>query len=328
MPSSNKSEIAKRTLQFLESEHFFSTPGINGDHISRLGAFLQAEYDCIPEKERVGKGAIYISTAVARATMQYWQSIKKGHVLDLAHRVLAFSQAASRAGEAGMNRIIPHFSIIFMAESVALTPLAWSLVEEQALEWASSKTWELRETSIYPFIEGIKHYPEILFPKLEAWAKSSNPNIRRVVAESLRPRAEIIWLRNPDKNDHVLEILSLMRQDPAEYVRKSVGNNLKDLTKYMPEKILSLAESWVEAARINVSLDIVSRSKKDLGDENYYLIWTLKQAMRWIQARNPEFHSRIAGILGSNYIKYYEEKKNKMARPGKKTEILEDDSDD
>nr|MDO8109606.1 hypothetical protein [Candidatus Sigynarchaeota archaeon] len=123
------------------------------------------------------------------------------------------------------------------------------------------------------------------------------------------------WLRDPARNDRVLLILASMRSDPSEYVRKSVGNNLKDLTKYMPGKILSLAESWISETGLQVTPDLASKNKKDLGDAIFYLVWTLKQAMRWIKARNPEHHSRLEKILGTNYVKFFEEKKNRSASP-------------
>src|SRR5512136_2579029 len=98
MSRSTKNDISERTLRFLELEHILPNSGTNDALISKIGAFLQAEYDRIPEKERVGKGVIYVSTSVARAIMQHWLSIDKGDMLDLSRRVLEFAQIASKFG--------------------------------------------------------------------------------------------------------------------------------------------------------------------------------------------------------------------------------------
>ena len=135
-----------------------------------------------------------------------------------------------------------------------------------------------------------------------------------LIAESLRPSGDMKWLRNPTKNDIALEILNLLRADPSEYVRKAVGNNLKDLSKYMPEKIFKLTRKWVKEANILVDDELASRSKTELGEQQFYLIWTIKQALRWLQKRNPEYFPQIQDILGKNYISYFDEKKNRTAK--------------
>ncbi|QEE16402.1 hypothetical protein DSAG12_02232 [Promethearchaeum syntrophicum] len=112
-----------------------------------------------------------------------------------------------------------------------------------------------------------------------------------------------------------MEILDLLRADPSVYVRKSVGNNLKDLSKYMPEKILKLTKKWVKNANIEVNNELASKSKKERGEKHFYLIWTIKHGLRWLKARNPEYFSQIQEILGKNYILYFDEKKNRTAKP-------------
>jgi hypothetical protein len=83
----------------------------------------------------------------------------------------------------------------------------------------------------------------------------------------------------------------------------------------MPLKILNLVEQWVIDADIIVKEDLASKSKKELGPNNFYLIWTIKHALRWLRERNPEYHSKIEKILGKNYVLYFNEKKNRLAKP-------------
>jgi len=87
---------------------------------------------------------------------------------------------------------------------------------------------------------------------LTNWINDKNQNLRRFVAESLRPKAEIKWLRDSNQNDKILDILTKLNSDPSISVRKSVGNNIKDLSKYMSQKIIDLMQTWIKEANIRV----------------------------------------------------------------------------
>jgi len=174
--------------------------------------------------------------------------------------------------------------------------------------------WTIRETTGASIRAEIKQNPEKLFKYLTKLIKSDKENLRRLVSESLRPISEIKWLRDPTKNDKVLAILTSLRKDSSIYVRKSVGNNLKDLSKYMPIKILDLMEEW---SKMEPKLKIHDElaAEEGLSKDQKRLLWTMKQAMRWIKERNPEYHDRLQNILGKNYILYFDEKRNRLAKP-------------
>ena len=42
----------------------------------------------------------------------------------------------------------------------------------------------------------------------------------------------------------VLAVLELLKSDPSLYVRKSVGNNLNDITKDNPDRVLDVVRRW------------------------------------------------------------------------------------
>ena len=104
-------------------------------------------------------------------------------------------------------------------------------------------------------------------------------------------------------------------KDPSIYVRKSVGNNIKDLSKYMPEKMMGLMINWLNKDNIKVHDELATEI--GLNKEEKQLIWTMKQAMRWIKDRNPEYHKKLEKILGKNYVLYFDEKRNRLAKPKK-----------
>ncbi len=99
------------------------------------------------------------------------------------------------------------------------------------------------EFAVRPFI--IK-YPKIMMPEMLKWAKHKNHHVRRLASESARPRLPWAIALPEFKRDPapVLKILETLKADESEYVRKSVANNLNDISKDNPETTLKLANRW------------------------------------------------------------------------------------
>lgn len=79
-------------------------------------------------------------------------------------------------------------------------------------------------------------------PVITDWLADSNPNVRRAVTEGLR-----IWTGRPyfrDRPDIAIKLLSRLRDDNSEYVRKSVGNALKDISKKHKALVNTELQSW------------------------------------------------------------------------------------
>jgi 3-methyladenine DNA glycosylase AlkC len=76
------------------------------------------------------------------------------------------------------------------------------------------------------------------------WAKSGNEHIRRLASEGCRPRLPwAIALPSFKKNPLlVLEVLELLKDDDSMYVRKSVANNLNDISKDNPELVIKFVK--------------------------------------------------------------------------------------
>jgi len=285
----------------------------NLEIFKKLNDNLQKEVEIIPEKERVGKGSIYISRYVASEIIQF---LIKEIKVDKKY-LIKFTKKAFTYGENIKSPILQHFALLFLSEYIAQFPEEFENIIPYIEEWANHEDWIIRECVKFPIISELKKKPEITLDFLSQWAKSENENIRRLVAESLRPQAEVKWLRDAAKNDKVLEILTILNKDPSIYVRKSVGNNIKDLTKYMPEKMLNLMEKWLKESK-NIKVHDELAMEIGLSKEEKRLIWTMKQSMRWIKERNPRFHPRLERILGKNYVLYFDEKRNRLAKPLRK----------
>ncbi len=78
------------------------------------------------------------------------------------------------------------------------------------------------------------------------WADSEDFRVRRFASEGCRPR--LPWGMGVPalKKDPsiILPILEKLKDDPEEFVRKSVANNLNDISKDHPELVLEICERW------------------------------------------------------------------------------------
>ena len=92
----------------------------------------------------------------------------------------------------------------------------------------------------------IQKYPEKTMQQMKIWAKEKNCHVRRLASEGCRPRLplSIRLHRFIDDPSTVLEILELLKFDTHLYVRRSVANNLNDISKDHPEKVISVLTRW------------------------------------------------------------------------------------
>lgn len=99
------------------------------------------------------------------------------------------------------------------------------------------------EFAIRPFIN---RYPDMVLPQLMLWARSDNHHLRRLASEGSRPRLPWGQALPQYKKDPtpLLPILELLKQDPSDYVRRSVANHLNDISKDQPELMLEICQRW------------------------------------------------------------------------------------
>ena len=83
---------------------------------------------------------------------------------------------------------------------------------------------------------------ELALPVIEDWLADPNPNVRRAVTEGLR-----IWTSKPYFRDHpdtAIKLLSQLRDDDSEYVRMSVGNALRDISRKHKALVKAELQKW------------------------------------------------------------------------------------
>jgi len=98
------------------------------------------------------------------------------------------------------------------------------------------------ESGIRPFI---RKYPKI-FIILKQWTQDKNVHVRRLVSEGTRPRLPLSSPLTEIKKDpsQVIELLEMLKDDPELYVRRSVANNLNDISKDNPNIVINLLKKW------------------------------------------------------------------------------------
>jgi 3-methyladenine DNA glycosylase AlkC len=99
------------------------------------------------------------------------------------------------------------------------------------------------EFAIRPFI---KQDPSRALAFMLDLASDEHENVRRFASEGCRPRLPWAVALPAFKKDPspILPILEQLKDDDSEFVRKSVANNLNDISKDHPELVLDICERW------------------------------------------------------------------------------------
>jgi 3-methyladenine DNA glycosylase AlkC len=114
--------------------------------------------------------------------------------------------------------------------------------ESMAAQYELTKRFTA-EFSIRAFID---RYPDETLARLRLWAVDPNVHVRRLVSEGSRPRlpwAPVLrrFVADPQP---VLDLLELLVDDPELYVRRSVANNLNDISKDHPDLAVEVCARW------------------------------------------------------------------------------------
>jgi len=126
-------------------------------------------------------------------------------------------------------------------------------------EVSKDDNWRVQEVLAKAFDEFCKKIGyEKALPVIDEWLKNNNSNTRRAVTEGLR-----IWTSRPyfkDNPNEAIRRIAALKEDSSEYVRKSAGNALRDISKRFPELIKTELSSWkLESREIKQVYKLASR---------------------------------------------------------------------
>ena len=105
------------------------------------------------------------------------------------------------------------------------------------------KSWKVQEVLAMAFDNYCaKIGYEAVLPTIVEWFADANANIRRAASEGLR-----VWTSREYFREHpeiAIALLASHKEDESEYVRKSAGNALRDISKKFPELVRQELGTW------------------------------------------------------------------------------------
>lgn len=134
------------------------------------------------------------------------------------------------------------------------------------------------EFAVRPFL--IK-YRERMEVQMLNWSKHSHHGVRRLSSEGIRPRlpwamALPYYKKNPEL---IISILENLINDDNESVRRSVANNLNDISKDNPEIFIKFLKKWKGNSELSDKiLKHASRTLFKKGDTEVLKIFGLKNS--------------------------------------------------
>ncbi|UCE05738.1 MAG: DNA alkylation repair protein [bacterium] len=240
--------------------------------IENISKITDELYDNIPDNKRISYGKVHTIKVLSQNLFNHFREIDE-----------PVFEIASNIFEKGND---------FRTKGVALGILAFIGSDDyrKVLPYfesaAADDNWDVREMAQMFFKKLIKKYPDEMKEYLLKLVKSEDANIRRFVAETLRPVQENRWFYK--QPDYPLSILSNLFQETAAYPRTAVGNNLSDLARRLPDLVYELVEELVQS-----------------GDKNSY--WIAYRACRNLVKKEP---IKVMDLLQVDEYKY----KNRIYR--------------
>ncbi len=103
------------------------------------------------------------------------------------------------------------------------------------------------EFAVRPFFV---RYPDRMMELMLVWTQDDSEHVRRLVSEGSRPR--LPWglqlKQFIEAPRTTLPLLETLKDDPSEYVRRSVANHLNDIAKDHPEVVVDVTDTWMRGA--------------------------------------------------------------------------------
>ena len=137
----------------------------------------------------------------------------------------------------------------YQARMLATTILGRLAIEDNdALRFlkeqvSTDENWRVQEMLAKAFDEICKNRGyEKCFYLIDIWLDDDNPNVVRAVTEGLR-----IWTSRPFFKENpslAIALIAKHKADESEYLRKSVGNALRDISKKHSELIRNEVQQW------------------------------------------------------------------------------------
>ena len=140
-------------------------------------------------------------------------------------------------------------------------------------------------------------YPEQVVDTFSSWILDESAHVRRLVSESTRPRLPMMIALPEFKKDPcpILPFLEALKDDPELFIRRSVANNLNDISKDNPDLVTSLLAQWSH-------------------DKSPNMTWLIKHGLRTLEKQGDVNALKILGFSNDPQVnvEMFELKKSKI----------------
>ena len=206
---------------------------ITDNNAEPLFMLIQHIKDSIPQSQRTGKGIVWSLRQIRKQIIkekvplevkrQYLDSLINSDHWQVRHLTALIATNCC----IDENCISPYVSVIKSA--------------------ANDPHFGVRESAQMAMRELLQVFPdEVLQLYDNEWLTNPEENIRRCVSESLRPVlvGGKNWIREEPRE--AIKRLKRLNRDPSLYVRKSVGNNLSDISRRHSDLVLVTLRNWLD----------------------------------------------------------------------------------
>lgn len=245
----------------------------NETFIDSLSSYIKEEYkyfDCSLFKSLIYDDSwneLPLKRRMRHITNRLHETLPK----DYDEAITILRVVAPRVNESLAGIIFPDYVEVFGLEE-------WDLSMD-ALEFFTK--YSTAEFAVRPFV--IKNQSAMIEQFL-IWSRSDNEHVRRLASEGSRPRLPWgISLVNLKQNPSpIFPILENLKEDTSLYVRKSVANNLNDISKDHPEAVIKIAKEW--------------------NGQNEVTNWIIKKGLRTLLKKGNEQALELVGIQRNENI--------------------------
>jgi len=239
---------------------------INANNAEPLLKLIQEIKESIPQSQRTGKGIVWTLRQIRK------QIIKEKVLLEVKKQSL---DVLISNDHWQIRHLAPLIASNCSIEEKHLTSYL-PIIKSAAIDLH----FAVREAAQMAMRELLQVFPdEVLQLYDNEWIANPEENVRRCVSESLRPVlvGGKNWIHNEPQES--VKRLKRLNRDPSLYVRKSVGNNLADISRKHPKLVLAILREWL--------------------DENNYNKWTLfiarKACRRVVKIHPVEVNELLRG---------------------------------
>ena len=222
-----------------------------------------------------------------------WDALAlKGRMRQIAINLGKYLPSDYEQALAILNQVVAGYPAGFNDNSLIYFPDFVEVYGQDECHWDLSiaaleryTQYSTAEFAVRPFI--IKHEGRMM-AQMSVWAGHGNEHVRRLASEGCRPALPWGQALTRFKKDPslVLGILEQLKADPSLYVRKSVANNLNDISKTHPDLVAQIAMDWY--------------------GKNGYTDWIVKHGCRTLLKKGNKDVLGIFGVADASCVDVYD----------------------